>query len=70
MVERFTERVGTGALMEYLAPSWAGDEVKRRWWARCERLGGGPGYLPAMFEYWMRTDLRPALSTAFKRRRC
>ena len=63
MVERFTERVGTGALMEYFAPSWTGDEVKRCWWARCERLGGGPGYLPAMFENWMRTDLRPALSS-------
>jgi class 3 adenylate cyclase len=63
MVDRFAERVGTGALMEYLAPSWAGDDVKRRWWARCERLGGGPGYLPAMFENWMRTDLRPALSS-------
>ena len=63
LVERFTERVGTGALMDVLAPSWTGDSAKRRWWARCERLGGGPGFLPAMLDYWLRTDLRPALDS-------
>ena len=63
MVERFTERVGTGALMETLAPSWVGDDAKTRWWGRCERLAGGPGYLPVMFDLWMRIDLRPALDS-------
>ena len=63
LVERFSELVGTGAVMDLLAPSWTGDDAKRRWWARCERLAGGPGYLPAMLDYWMRTDLRPALDS-------
>ena len=69
MVDRFTEHVGTGALMEYLAPSWAGDDVKRRWWARCERLAGGPGYLPAMYENWMRATSARHFR-AFKRPAC
>jgi class 3 adenylate cyclase len=49
--------------MDLLAPSWAGDHAKRHWWARCERLAGGPGYLPAMLDYWLRSDLRPALDS-------
>ncbi len=63
LVERYIEHVGTGSLMDVLAPSWTRDDVKRSWWARCERLAGGPGYLPAMLEYWLRTDLRPALDS-------
>ena len=39
----FGRNVGTGAVIEVLAPSWARDEGKRRWWARCERLAAGPG---------------------------
>ena len=46
-----------------LAPSWAGDAGKRRWWARGERLAGGPGYFKAIFDLYLRTDVRPALDS-------
>ncbi len=44
-------------------PSWAGDAGKRRWWARGERLAGGPGYFKAIFDLYLRTDVRPALDS-------
>src|SRR6185295_5560700 len=44
-------------------PSWAGDDGKRRWWARGERLAGGPGYFKAVFDLFLRTDVRPALDS-------
>ena len=31
-IDGFERFVGTGALVEVLAPSWAGDAAKRRWW--------------------------------------
>jgi class 3 adenylate cyclase len=55
--------VGTGAVMDHLAPSWSGDAAKRRWWARNERLAGGPGYWKAGFEVFARTDVRPVLGS-------
>ena len=42
-IEAFGRDVGTGALVDVLAPSWTDDAAKRRWWARNERLAGGPG---------------------------
>jgi class 3 adenylate cyclase len=62
-VEAFGDTVGTGALADVLAPSWAGDAGKRRWWARGERLAGGPGYFKAIFDLYLRTDVRPALDS-------
>jgi class 3 adenylate cyclase len=62
-VEAFGDNVGTGALVDTLAPSWAGDAGKRRWWARGERLAGGPGYFKAIFDLYLRTDVRPALDS-------
>src|ERR1700751_3518405 len=55
--------VGTGALADVLAPSWAGDAGKRRWWARGERLAGGPGYFRAIFDLYLRPDVRPVLDS-------
>jgi class 3 adenylate cyclase len=62
-IEAFGNTVGTGAAAEILAPSWAGDVAKRRWWARGERLAGGPGYFKAIYELYVRTDVRPALES-------
>ena len=62
-VDAFGENVGTSALVDVLAPSWAGDAAKRRWWARGERLAGGPGYFKTLVELYLRTDLRPVLES-------
>jgi class 3 adenylate cyclase len=62
-VDAFGKGVGTGAVADALAPSWAGDAGKRRWWARGERLAGGPGYFKSIFDLYLRTDVRPALES-------
>jgi class 3 adenylate cyclase len=62
-VDSFGDTVGTGAVADFLAPSWAGDAGKRRWWARGERLAGGPGYFKAIFDLYLRTDVRPAVES-------
>lgn len=50
-------------MVDLLAPSWAGDAGKRRWWARCERLAGGSGYFGAILDLFLRSDVRPALDS-------
>ena len=62
-VDLFGDTLGTGDVMDSLAPSWAGDAAKRRWWARGERLAGGPGYFKAAFDLYLRTDVRPVLDS-------
>jgi class 3 adenylate cyclase/pimeloyl-ACP methyl ester carboxylesterase len=62
-VDAFGDSVGTGGVMDALAPSWSADAAKRRWWARGERLAGGPGYFKAIFDLYLRTDVRPALDS-------
>jgi class 3 adenylate cyclase len=62
-VEAVGNHVGTGAIVDVLAPSWAHDEAKRRWWARGERLAGGPTYFQQMLDLYLRTDIRPALKS-------
>lgn len=58
----YSERyVGSGAVLDLLAPSWSGDAAKRRWWARGERLAGGPANFAAILDLYLRTDVRPAL---------
>jgi class 3 adenylate cyclase len=57
------EMMGTGAIVDRLAPSWSGDAAKRRWWARSERLCGGPRHFKALLEFWVRIDVRPALES-------
>jgi class 3 adenylate cyclase len=62
-VERFRDAVGTGQIMDRLAPSWSNDAAKRHWWARCERLSGGPAKWKANWELYARTDARPLLDS-------
>jgi class 3 adenylate cyclase len=62
-VDAFGRTVGTGAVADTLAPSWASDAAKRRWFARSERLAGGPGYFKQVFETFMRTDVRHVLES-------
>ncbi len=62
-IDSFGDNAGTGALADYLAPSWAGDAAKRRWWGRGERLAGGPGYFKDILDLYLRTDVRPAVES-------
>ena len=62
-IDSFGEAAGTGAVGAYLAPSWAGDAGKRRWWGRGERLAGGPGYFKEILDLYLRTDVRPAVAS-------
>lgn len=62
-LDGFEAAIGTGAMVDVLAPSWARDAAKRRWWARSERLAGGPGYVTALFDLFLRTDARPLLES-------
>jgi class 3 adenylate cyclase len=62
-VQSFRDAVGTGILMDRLAPSWSGEDSLKRWWARNERLGGGPGYFARILELFLRTDVRPVLGS-------
>ena len=62
-LDRFSDIVGTGLSLDRQAPSWAADLAKRRWWARGERLAGGPGDWRVMFDIFARTDVRPVLAS-------
>ncbi|WP_445160509.1 adenylate/guanylate cyclase domain-containing protein [Mycobacterium sp. Dal123C01] len=62
-VESFEHTVGTGGVVDLLVPSWSDDSAKRRWWARGERLAGGPGYFKSVFDLFLHTDVRPALES-------
>ncbi len=62
-LDGFEQTVGRGGVVDILAPSWAGDAAKRRWWARGERLAGGPGYFRAILDLFLHTDVRPALES-------
>jgi class 3 adenylate cyclase len=62
-LDSFERTVGTGRVVDKLAPSWAGDGAKRRWWARNERLSGGPGYFRAILDLYLHSDVSPALES-------
>jgi class 3 adenylate cyclase len=60
-VDAYESLIGTGASLDLMAPSWASDAAKRRWFARGERLVGGPRYLAAILDLFLHTDVRPVL---------
>jgi class 3 adenylate cyclase len=55
------ETVGTGAIVDLLAPSRASDGTFRRWWARAERLSAAPGSFSPILNLFLRTDVRSVL---------
>lgn len=55
--EGYRELTGREELADRLAPSRAADPAFRRWFARAERLGSGPGDAWAVFRLFQRTDL-------------
>jgi class 3 adenylate cyclase len=57
------ERWGTGASVELLAPSRRDDLIFRRWLARSERVGAGPGSFAAIYELFAHTDVRGVLGS-------
>jgi class 3 adenylate cyclase len=59
----FGETAGTGAATQLLAPSWSADAAKRRWFAKGERLAGGPGYFKQFSLLFQRTDMRSVLGS-------
>ena len=62
-LDDFEGAVGTGRIVDLLAPSWSDDAAKRRWWARGERLTGGPGYFQAVLDLFLHSDVRPAVES-------
>lgn len=56
-VELYHALAGTGELVRYLAPSRADEPAFRRWLARGQRLGAGPGTATAIYDVFMHTDL-------------
>jgi class 3 adenylate cyclase len=60
-LDSFRETVGRGPTADLLAPTRAADPAFRRWWARGERLSGGPGYFVHVLELFLRSDARPVL---------
>jgi class 3 adenylate cyclase len=62
-LDSFDDRVGTGAVVDLLAPSRSSDPSFRRWWARAERLSAGPGYFTPILSLFLRTDVRSVLGS-------
>jgi pimeloyl-ACP methyl ester carboxylesterase len=62
VIEAIPEQWGQGAYVDLLAPSMAGDERFRRWWARLERLGASPGAAMALRRMNGEIDIRTTLS--------
>ncbi|MCV7302604.1 adenylate/guanylate cyclase domain-containing protein [Mycobacterium barrassiae] len=54
---------GSGLAIDLLAPSWAKDMAKRRWYGRGERLAGGRGYFRAVSDMFQHTDMRRVLES-------
>jgi pimeloyl-ACP methyl ester carboxylesterase len=57
------EEWGRGSLLPQLAPSRAGDDYFRRWWARFERYSSAPGNALAYFRMNSQIDIRHVLPT-------
>jgi class 3 adenylate cyclase/pimeloyl-ACP methyl ester carboxylesterase len=60
-VELYRTIAGSGELVDYLAPTRSSEPAFRRWSARSQRLGAGPGTAAAIYEVFMRTDLSGVL---------
>jgi class 3 adenylate cyclase/alpha-beta hydrolase superfamily lysophospholipase len=64
LVQGYDRSFGTGAVVDFLAPSLAGDEEFRSWYARYERLCGRPTKVVEAFgTALIRNDVRAALAS-------
>jgi class 3 adenylate cyclase len=52
---------GQGVALPVLAPTMAGDELFKRWFAKLERLGASPGNMLALLQLHRDVDIRPVL---------
>jgi pimeloyl-ACP methyl ester carboxylesterase/DNA-binding CsgD family transcriptional regulator len=52
---------GNGTAFEFFAPSLAGDERTRRWWARYQRFSSSPGQVASSLRMHLEFDGRPLL---------
>jgi class 3 adenylate cyclase len=60
-VELYRAISGRGGFVDFVAPSRASDPAFRRWYARSQRLGAGPGTAAAIYDLFMRTDVTAVL---------
>ena len=60
-IDRYIANYGTGANLDYLAPSAAADARMRRWWGRAERLAGDPELAGAYSRDLFPRDVRGVL---------
>jgi class 3 adenylate cyclase/alpha-beta hydrolase superfamily lysophospholipase len=60
-VRRIIQQWGEPVLLEIMAPSKAGDERFRQWWAAYLRLGASPGAALGLFMMNSEIDVRPLL---------
>src|SRR5438105_732692 len=60
-VELYRTIAGRGALVDYLSPTRSSEPAFRRWSARSQRLGAGPGTAAAIYDVFMRSDLSGVL---------
>jgi class 3 adenylate cyclase len=64
LVQGYDRTFGTGAVVDFLAPSRAGDEEFRSWYGRYERLSVRPTKnVEGLGTSLIRTDVRPALAS-------
>ena len=61
MLDHVEEYFGTGSNLDVMAPSRAGDDAFRRWYARYERLSLGPRMVRAVVDGDFERDLRGVL---------
>ena len=61
LMAAFKEGWGTGAVLARLAPSRVTDERFRGWFARAERVGGGPDQMAGLTRAQWQDDVRPLL---------
>jgi class 3 adenylate cyclase len=60
---RLEDGWGKGTSLKYWAPSCAGDERLRQWWARFERIAASPGASEALLRMAYDSDCRAILPT-------
>jgi pimeloyl-ACP methyl ester carboxylesterase len=61
MLDGLVDAWGEGRMLGAWAPSRAGDEALRAWWAGMQRMGASPGMARQLFATYPDADVRPVL---------